>query len=388
MNTKFYDYWHNHIHTINQILEKTKEFNLPLCMAFIDFEKAFDTLEKPAIIEALENQHIERQYIELIKYIYDNAKTTINLHNIKIDININRGIRQGDTMSPILFITCLEDIFRRLDWEGKGIKICGEYLNNLKFADDIVLFANNLETLQTMMEELQKESIKSGLNINIDKTKIMTNKHTEDDRKIQLNNQEIEKINNFVYLGQMIETNRNIETEINRRISQGWRQFGKLNKIFKADIPLCLKKKVFDQCILPVMTYESETWNTTQRLEKKLAINQRGMERSMLNIRKIDKIRNEHIRKQTKVIDITRTIKRNKWRWAGHVARQQDNRWTKLTTEWQIMDGKRKPGRQSTRWRDEIQSFLRNDWSTVAQNRDEWKNKGETFVQQWTANGC
>jgi hypothetical protein len=50
------------------------------------------------------------------------------------------------------------------------------------------------------------------------------------------------------------------------------------------------------------------------------------MERSMLNIRKIDKIKNEHIRKQTKVIDITRTIKRNKWRWAGHVARQQDNR--------------------------------------------------------------
>jgi hypothetical protein len=82
------------------------------------------------------------------------------------------------------------------------------------------------------------------------------------------------------------------------------------------------------------MTYGSETWNTTQRLEKKLATNQRGMERSMLNIREIDKIRNEHIRKQTKVIDITRTIKRNKWRWAGHVARQQDNRWTKLTTEW------------------------------------------------------
>jgi hypothetical protein len=52
------------------------------------------------------------------------------------------------------------------------------------------------------------------------------------------------------------------------------------------------------------------------------------------------------------------------------------------------MDGKRKRGRQSTRWRDDIHSFLGNDWSTGAQNRDKWKNMGETFIQQWTAIGC
>ena len=93
-------------------------------------------------------------------------------------------------MSPLLFITCLGDIFRRLNWEKKGIKICGEYLNNLKFADDIVLFADNLETLQEMMEELQTESIKTGLKINIDKTKIMINDHIKNNTKIMLNNKE------------------------------------------------------------------------------------------------------------------------------------------------------------------------------------------------------
>ena len=60
-------------------------------------------------------------------------------------------------MSPILYITSLEDMFRRLNWEKKGIKICGKYLNNLKFADDIVLFTNNLETLQNMVEALHSE---------------------------------------------------------------------------------------------------------------------------------------------------------------------------------------------------------------------------------------
>ncbi|CAF2142901.1 unnamed protein product [Rotaria magnacalcarata] len=162
-------------------------------------------------------------------------------------------------MSPMLFVTCLEDIFRRLNWEEKGIKICGEHLSNLKFADDIILFANDLDALQQMMEELQNESEKAGLKINIDKTKIMINDHAKDNTKITLNNREIEKINSFVYLGQTIGTSRNMEPEINRRIAQGWRQFGKLNKIFKANIPLCLKKKAFGQCILPVMTYGSET---------------------------------------------------------------------------------------------------------------------------------
>ena len=60
-------------------------------------------------------------------------------------------------MSQILCITCLEDMFRRLNWEKRGIKICGEYLNNQKFADDIVLFTNNQETLQDMIEVLHSE---------------------------------------------------------------------------------------------------------------------------------------------------------------------------------------------------------------------------------------
>ena len=121
---------------------------------FIDNEKTFATLEKTAIIEALENQHTEKEYIDFIKRMYDNAKTSISSHNIEA---INRGIRQGDTKSPIFCITCLEDIFRRFNWVEKRIKICGEYLNNLKFADDIILFSNNLESLQDMIEVLHSE---------------------------------------------------------------------------------------------------------------------------------------------------------------------------------------------------------------------------------------
>ena len=78
-------------------------------------------------------------------------------------------------MSPVLFTTCLQDIFRGINWEEKGIKVYGEYLSSLKFVDCIFLFADNLETLHEMIEEFKKDNIKAGLNINIAKTKIIVN---------------------------------------------------------------------------------------------------------------------------------------------------------------------------------------------------------------------
>ena len=61
-------------------------------------------------------------------------------------------------MSSVLFTTCPQDIFRRLNREETGIKIYGVYLSSLKFADHIFLFADKLETLHKTIEELQKEN--------------------------------------------------------------------------------------------------------------------------------------------------------------------------------------------------------------------------------------
>ena len=58
--------------------------------------------------------------------------------------------------------------------------------------------------------------------------------------------------------------------EINRRVKMGWSAFGKQNKILKGKMPLYLKRKVFDQCILPVMTYGCETWSLNTKMIQNL----------------------------------------------------------------------------------------------------------------------
>ena len=56
----------------------------------------------------------------------------------------------------------------------------------------------------------------------------------------------------------------------------------------------------------------------------------------MLNVKLKDRIRNNIIRQRTRVTDIVQYVTNAKWKWAGHIARMKDNRWTIRSTEWQI----------------------------------------------------
>ena len=89
---------------------------------------------------------------------------------------------------------------------------------------------------------------------------------------------------------------------------------------------MCLKKKVFNHCILPSMTYGADTWTTTKKLENKVRVSQRPMERILAGISRRDRWKNTDLRNKTKVIVIVTTIKASKWRWAGRVARINNNR--------------------------------------------------------------
>ncbi|XP_042858876.1 uncharacterized protein LOC122244992 [Penaeus japonicus] len=176
------------------------------------------------------------------------------------------GVRQGDTSSPKLFTACLEKVFQKLNWDQKGIRIDGEYLNHLRFADDIIILAKNRQELNQMLHELNVESLKVRLSMNLEKTKINTNSHLNEDFKIEPDNNVIELVQNYIYLGQLISANStSTEQEIKRRITIGWQAFGRASTIFKnKDISLILKRQVYNQCILPTVTYGAETKNNAK----------------------------------------------------------------------------------------------------------------------------
>jgi len=97
-----------------------------------------------------------------------------------------------------------------------------------------------------------------------------------------------------------------------------------------------------------------------------------------------DKIPSTLIKQRTRITDAIYLLKKLKWNWAGHIARRTDDRWTKLILEWRPrQDALRNRGRPPTRWSDDLKRF-RGNWIQVAQDREEWKDLREAYVQQWT----
>lgn len=295
------------------------------------------------------------------------------------EINIERGVRQGDPLSPKLFIAVLESIFKKLDWANKGIYINGHYANHLRFADDIVIMAETAKDLGDMMKSLDCESSKIGLEMNASKTKILTNYR---EHSITIKNNNIEYVNNYIYLGKQISfKTSNNEEEVTRRINTTWKKFWALKEILKGNYSLHMKKTVYDTCLLPCLLYGCQTWIFTSRVKQKIKCSQTSMERSMLKIKKIQKLKSEHIRQKTKLTDCLRHALLLKWRWAGHISRYTDRRWTIEATRWKGPEGKRNIGRPMKRWTDEITHIAGKDWIKLGKDRESWKRMEETFTQ-------
>jgi hypothetical protein len=135
------------------------------------------------------------------------------------------------------------------------------------------------------------------------------------------------------------------------------------------------------------MTYGTETWPLTMGLIRRLNVTQKAMERAMLGVSLRDRIRNDEIRKRTKVTDIARRIADLKWQWAGHIARRTDGHWGEKVLEWRPRTGRRSVGRPPTRWTDELVKVAGSRWMRAAQDRSLWRTLGEAYVQQWTSLG-
>ena len=104
-----------------------------------------------------------------------------------------------------------------------------------------------------------------------------------------------------------------------------WTAFAKHRNIFNGNIGTCLKRQVYNSCVLSAMTYSTETCALTTQPKNKLAAAQTKMERSMLNITYWDRKTNIWGREKTKVTDVIEQARRRKWTWAGHVNSIQDN---------------------------------------------------------------
>ena len=147
---------------------------------------------------------------------------------------IERGVKQGDTLSSLLFNAVIEDVFerwkRRLTGEGWFLGENAGHLTNIRFADDILLFAKSLEDLMQMLTLLREELLRVGLEMHPDKSKIMTNEMMNTYKLIDIGDMFIEVLDadkQHKYLGRMISLHaeKRTKSELHHRLQVSWMKF-------------------------------------------------------------------------------------------------------------------------------------------------------------------
>ena len=135
----------------------------------------------------------------ILRNLYSGQETTVRIEYGATDwFQIGKGVRQGCILSPCLFNLYAEYIMRnaRLEEAQAGIEIAGRNINNLRYADDTTLMAESEEELKSLL--MKEESEKVGLNLNIQKTKIMASGPIT---SWQIDGETVETLSDFIFGG-------------------------------------------------------------------------------------------------------------------------------------------------------------------------------------------
>ena len=160
------------VRTINDIMDYTNFYNLPGLMVTIDFEKAFDSLSWNFLIKTLEKFNFGKSFIQWVRILYTNISSCIMNNGVATPLfSIGRGVRQGDPLSPYLFILALETLLASIKQNPdiKGIEVDDKEIKCIAFADDLTNFLRDKESYAVLSSLLETYGKCSGLKLNKDK---------------------------------------------------------------------------------------------------------------------------------------------------------------------------------------------------------------------------
>ena len=140
-----------------------------------------------------------------------------------------------------------------------GIKIARRNINNLRYADDTTLMAESEEELKSLLMKVKEESEKVGLNLNIQKTKIMASGPTT---SWQIDGETVETVSNFIFWGSKITADGDCSHEIKRCSLLGRKVMTNIDSILKSrDITFSTKDCLVKAVVFPVVMYGCESWS-------------------------------------------------------------------------------------------------------------------------------
>ena len=250
-------------------MEKAREFQKNIYFCFIDYAKAFDSVDHNKLWKILKEMGIPDHLICLLRNLHAGQEATVRTGHGTTDwFRIGKGELQGCILSPCLFKLYAEFIMRsaRLEEAQAGIKIAGRIIKNLRYADDTTFMAESEEELKSLSMKVKVESESVGLKLNIQKTKIMASGPIT---SWEIDGETVETVSDFILGGSKITADGDCSHELKRRLLLGRKVMTNLDSIFKSrDITLPAKVCLVQAVVFPVVMYGCESW-TVKKAERR-----------------------------------------------------------------------------------------------------------------------
>ena len=316
--------------TLRRIIEEITYCNKTAAIIFVDFSKAFDSVNRDKMFEILELYGIPPEIISAIKVLYANTKSTILTPDGETEhFDILAGILQGDTLAPFLFITVIDYVMRvsvdtmkengLLYQPRKSSRYPALHITDADFADDIALLADNLANAQALLSALESAANCTGLYLNETKTECLPiNIRNRIELKTLANNI-LKYVDDYKYLGSHII---NSEKDFNTRKGMAWAACNKMDKIWKSNLDRTIRIKIFRVTVEPILLYGSETWTLSAKQHQRLDGCYTRLLRRVLNLSW-----KKHPTLATlygNLPPISLLVKRRRIQFAGHCARATD----------------------------------------------------------------
>jgi len=167
---------HNHTRLLLDMIDYRDFIDTDAFILFLDFYKAFDTVEHAFLLEVLDFLGFGRKFCKIIKMFYTDIYSSVSLNpGMTPRFEVLRGIRQGCPISPKLFILATQSLIMLINHNPhlQGISIFDKEFKISQFADDTAILLRNKSMVDVALDSVSIFSKASGLTLNIEKCKLL-----------------------------------------------------------------------------------------------------------------------------------------------------------------------------------------------------------------------
>jgi hypothetical protein len=264
----------DHAFVVKSILDIFMFHKKKLYCAYIDYQKAFDSIWRAGLWSKLLNYGIKGKVYRVVNSLYQNVKSCICLNGTRSEyFESVIGVRQGENLSPLLFALYINDMESYLLERGATTLKIGEddaFFNNmvklllLLYADDTVILADTAHGLQVALDALNQYCDKWKLKVNIQKSKVMVfckRKPHNPPWEFYFNRQKLEVTDEYKYLGVVFNYTGTFNKHRTYVCSQAQKaMFALMRKGRYLDLPIDILLELFDKMIEPILLYGCELW--------------------------------------------------------------------------------------------------------------------------------